>query len=148
VCGGMAREHLSHLGILDDLIERLGGNPAYASPAARVADYYTTKLMEAALIGGSVDAGARDLVLLDSVVLAGAKCRDNREVLDRIARHLPPGHTKQMVDASASQLRAEGDDYAMRAMEIRQAVLVDGVLNSHFLAGEIELGAGDPSAAV
>jgi thioesterase domain-containing protein len=110
-----------------------------------MADYCTTKLMEAAFVGGAVEPDARDLVLLDSVVLAGAKCRDNREVLDRIARHLPRGHTKQMLDASVSQLRAEGDDYTRRAMEIRQAVLVDGVLNLHHLAGENELGVGDPA---
>jgi hypothetical protein len=129
VYGGIVREHLAHLAILEDLIERLGGSPTYISPAARAADYQILKLMEVALIGGSLDTDARDVALLDSVVLAGAKCRDNREVLDRIARHLPPGRVQQMIEASVSQLQAEGDDYGKRAMEMRQATLVAGVVS-------------------
>ena len=65
---------VEHVEVLETLVSRLGGDPGYVSPAARVTEKSGIGLLESTfLLAGSVDLMTQELVMPDAVLLAEAK---------------------------------------------------------------------------
>jgi rubrerythrin len=66
-----------HVCLLEEAIQRLGGDPIYVSPTARMTEYMGVKIMEPILLAGSVDDTTMELTCLEAVILAETKDRAN-----------------------------------------------------------------------
>lgn len=104
-------ETAEHVQIYEQLIEMLGGDPAYVSPSARMTTYRATKLLESALLSGSVSPDALDLVDLEAVLIAEAKCHENWEFLGELAEMLPEGSTQDAILAAVEEVEDDEDKH-------------------------------------
>jgi rubrerythrin len=96
------RETGEHIGIYQQLITDLGGDPHYVSPAARITEQLGAKLLEGpVLLAGSVDLVTLETTFLEAVVVAEHNCRDNWMLLARLGEQLPSERAATVRDAVA-----------------------------------------------
>jgi rubrerythrin len=113
-------ETLDHVGILEDLIDGLGGDPGYVSPAARATEKSGIGLLESTfLLAGSVDLMTQELVMLDAVLLAEAKDHANWSCLSSLADQLPTGDVRAAFEAAVGQVEPQEDEHLGWAQEMR-----------------------------
>lgn len=79
------RETAHHREVLVRLIERLGGDPNYVSPTARVAQFKASKLLESARVTDGLSDQEIMLNDLENVLLAETKDQADWELLRRMA---------------------------------------------------------------
>lgn len=70
------------------LVEALGGNPRYASPAGRMTEGLDQKMIESFLAAGSADPLTLDLKGVEQVLLASTTCVANTSLLAELAEGL------------------------------------------------------------
>jgi len=105
------RETDEHIGIYQQLIADLGGDPHYVSPAARMTEQLGTKLLEGpVLLAGSVDLLTLEAAFLEAVVIAEHKCHDNWQLLASLADHLPEPQARLVRDA-VSTVQPQEDEH-------------------------------------
>jgi rubrerythrin len=113
-------ETVSHVGILEDLIDGLGGDPGYVSPAARATEKSGTGLLESTfLLTGSVDLLTQELVMLDAVLLAEAKDHANWSCLSKLTGQLPVGAARRAFESAVDQVEPQEDEHLAWAQDMR-----------------------------
>lgn len=113
-------ETLTHVGILEDLIDGLGGDPGYVSPAARATEKSGMGLLESTfLLAGSVDLMTQELVMLDAVLLAEAKDHANWACLSALTGELPTGDVRAAFEAAVGQVEPQEDEHLEWAQSMR-----------------------------
>lgn len=113
-------ETLTHVGILEDLIDALGGDPGYVSPAARATEKSGMGLLESTfLLAGSVDLMTQELVMLDAVLLAEAKDHANWSCLSSLADGLPTGDVRAAFEGAVGQVEPQEDEHLGWAQDMR-----------------------------
>jgi rubrerythrin len=106
-----------HVRILSELISELGGDPMYVSPQSRMAEFQATKLMEPALIAGSVDNMTMELTMLEAVLLAEWKDQANWKALKALADRLPDSAPAQAIRRAVEQVDPEEDEHVRWAQQ-------------------------------
>jgi rubrerythrin len=106
-----------HVRILSELISELGGDPMYVSPQARMTEFQATKLMEPALIAGSVDNMTMELAMLEAVLLAEWKDQGNWKLLRALADRLPDSATAQAIRRAVEQVEEQEDEHVRWAQQ-------------------------------
>jgi len=118
------RETEEHIRIYEKLITRLGGDPMYVSPQARLTEFMDTKLMEPILIGGSIDLKTLELAGLEAVFLGESKCHANWQFLSRLAEQLPQGDVKQALLDAVQQVEKQEDEHLQWVQSTWQQTLM------------------------
>lgn len=118
------RETAEHIEIYSDLIKKLGGDPMYVSPQARITEFMDGKLMEPILLGGSIDMKTVELVGLESVMIAESKCHANWQFLEQLAQQLPDGAPKQALQKAVKQVERQEDEHLQWAKTTWQKMLM------------------------
>src|SRR3954454_11242403 len=112
------RETDDHIAIYESLIGKLGGDPHYVSPAARITEQLGAKLLEGpVLLAGSVDLVTLDTTFLEAVVIAEHKCRDNWQLLTRRGQILPDQPARDTVAAAVARVQPEEDEHIQWATD-------------------------------
>lgn len=110
--------------VLAELTTQLGGDPMYVSPEARITEYIDSKLMEPILLGGSIDAEARDMVMLEAVMLAETKRQANWELLGLVAELMPASSAQQAMQAAVAQVEEQVDEHVRWARQTWQQTML------------------------
>jgi len=82
------RETAHHRTVLVQLIERLGGDPSYISPPARIAQFKAAKLLESALAVDGLSQPEIEMNDLENVLLAETKDHADWHLLSEIAKQM------------------------------------------------------------
>lgn len=124
----LARKHIEHLTTLEALMQVLGLDPLYASPAARMAGYRAEGLMEAPLLAGSVDPTTMELALVE-VGLALAEMDDaNTQALAAIAARTQPSAAKNALEDAIERLDVDDTTTLDAIRTARRSLVVAGAL--------------------
>jgi rubrerythrin len=113
-----------HVRILSELIGELGGDPMYVSPQARMTEFQDTKLMEPALLAGSVDNLTMELAVLEAVLLAERKDQANWKLLRLLADQLPDSVPAQAIRRAVEQVEPQEDEHVRWAQQSWQQALL------------------------
>jgi rubrerythrin len=101
-----------HISIYETLIETLGGDPGYVSPAARMTEQIGSKLLEGPIsLSGSVDLLTLETALLEAVVIAEHKCHDNWKLLGRMGEELTDGPARSAIRDAVDRVEAQEDEH-------------------------------------
>lgn len=101
-----------HIGILEELITRLGGDPGYVSPTARLVHAMDDKMLEATtMLSGAADENTCEQAMLDAVMLAETKDHANWRMLAQLTEQLPDGDAKQAFTEACSRVEPQEDDH-------------------------------------
>lgn len=118
-----------HIRILSELIGELGGDPMYVSPQARMTEFQDMKLMEPALLAGSVDNLTMELAVMEAVLLAERKDQANWKLLRALADQLPYSASAQAAIRSAvEQVDPQEDEHVRWAQESWQRALLAQII--------------------
>jgi len=99
------RETAHHRVVLVRLIERLGGDPNYISPPARIAQFKAAKLLESALAVDGLSQPEIEMNDLENVLLAETKDHADWHLLSEIAKQLAsPSMTDKLSDPTNQAL--------------------------------------------
>ena len=110
----------THVEILEGLIDGLGGDPLYVSPAARATEKSGMGLLESTfLMTGSVDLVTQELVMLDAVLLAEAKDHANWSCLSALVDELPAGDVRAAFEGAVGQVEPQEDEHLAWAQDMR-----------------------------
>ena len=110
----------THVEILEGLIDGLGGDPLYVSPAARATEKSGMGLLESTfLMTGSVDLVTQELVMLDAVLLAEAKDHANWSCLSTLVDELPAGDVRAAFEGAVGQVEPQEDEHLAWAQDMR-----------------------------
>ena len=106
------KETERHAEILEELITRLGGNPAYVSPMARAVEGTDTHTLQATfLLSGSIDVMTQEMVMLDAVFLAESMDHANWSTLAKLRDDMPDGAAKDAVTEAVAKVEPEEDEH-------------------------------------
>lgn len=113
-------ETTEHIQILHDLIEAVGGNPAFVSPAGRATEKAGTALLESTfMLGGSLDPMTAEAAMLDAVLLAESKDHANWSSLASLTDSLPDGEIRTAFSKAVSRVEPEEDEHLDWARDMR-----------------------------
>ena len=105
------RETDHHRAVLVRLIERLGGDPSYVSPTARVAQFKATKLLESSSCIAGLGRQGVELNDLENVLLAETKDHADWSLLSQLAQAMPDGEMKQALREAVSEVEPQEDHH-------------------------------------
>ena len=118
------RETENHIRILEELILRLGGDPGYVSPAARLVEATGSKLQEVAgLLNGTADQTTVELAVLEAVVLAETKDHADWKLLQSLTGDMPEGEVREAFRAAVDQVEQEEDEHLSWATSTWEALV-------------------------
>lgn len=101
-----------HAEVLEELISRLGGNPAYVSPMARAIEGTDTHTLQATfLLSGSIDVMTQEMAMLDAVFLAESMDHANWELLGKLRDQMPDGAAKDAVAEAVARVEPDEDEH-------------------------------------
>lgn len=107
---GSETEH--HIEVLEQLLEQVGGDPGYVSPAARLNEAMNGKLLEAvALTTGSADLMTRELAMVEALILAETKDHADWKFLEKLTQQLPEGHVKEAFTMAVGKVGPQEEDH-------------------------------------
>lgn len=102
----------SHIEILENLISKLGGDPGYVSPSARMVHAMNTKMMEAVtLLNGTADVATQEMCMLESLVLGETKCRADWQMLRMLLEQVPEGEQRDALAEAVDQAESQEDEH-------------------------------------
>jgi len=113
-----------HVRILAELTTRLGGDPMYVSPQARMTEFSDAKLMESILFAGSVDTLTLELTTLEAVFLAEQKCHANWELLKTLASQMTDSPARQAIEQAVSEVEDQEDEHVRWAQQTLKRTLM------------------------
>jgi len=120
-------ETLTAVAEWERLIEALGGNPRYASPAGRATEGLDSKIIEALALSGSTDPMTFEQAGLQAFLTGANQCVANATLLGAFAEESDDGPAKRELTAAAGTLlptaRAHADwaTGMLRKMAVAQA---------------------------
>ncbi|EIV92346.1 hypothetical protein [Frankia sp. QA3] len=115
------------VGEWERLIEALGGNPQYASPAGRATEALDDKVTEALLLSGSADPLTFEQAEVQAYLAAANQCVAQATLLAAFAEEADDGQAKQEMTASTGALLPPARRHAdwatdtLRTMAVAQA---------------------------
>ena len=98
------QETAHHREVLIRLIERLGGDPSYVSPTARVAQFKAAKLLESSSCVGGLSQQEIEMNDLENVLLAETKDHADWHLLSEIAKGMADPGLVQTIQEGAKQM--------------------------------------------
>lgn len=117
-------ETLRAIEVWEQLITRLGGNPQYASPAARATEAFDSKAIEALALSGSADPMSLEQAGLQTFLCAANQCVANVALLAELADAADEGQARVAMREAAETLRPVAESHQRWAMEaIRKATV-------------------------
>ncbi len=123
-------ETAHHRAVLVELIERLGGDPSYISPTARVAQFKGAKLLDSSSCIAGLSPAEIEANDLENVVLAETKDHADWSLLDQLVAQVVTGVVKEALQAAVDQVEAQEDEHLAWARETLSQrslqLLVDG----------------------
>jgi rubrerythrin len=118
------RETTEHIGILQELITTLGGDPGYVSPSARATEKLDAGAVEATFVlDGSIDIMTKELLMLDAVLLAETVDHGNWELIEELGEKLE-GPAQEAVQAACAKVRPQEDDHVKWAHQMRKRMVM------------------------
>jgi rubrerythrin len=118
------KETAQHRQVLVQLIERLGGDPSYISPTARVAQFKGAKLLESSACVAGLSQAEVEANDLENVLLAETKDHADWELLAQLVEQVDDPAVKQALQAAVDQVEAQEDAHLEWAREtLRQLSL-------------------------
>jgi len=118
------KESLQHIQIYEDLITRLGGDPMYVSPNARMCELKSTKMLDTLLMSGSVDELTLELTGLEAVIAAENQCHSNWELLSALADQVNDPMIKGAIQDAVKQVMPQEDEHITWAKTTWQNTLI------------------------
>jgi rubrerythrin len=120
--GEETREHVEKL---EQLIAAGGGDPQYVSASARATEKAGAGLLESTfLLGGSVDPVTAEVAMLEAVMLAEAKDRDNWVLLAELSARMPTGDLRSQFETVSEEVLAEEEEHYGWASDMRSQLLL------------------------
>jgi rubrerythrin len=104
-------ETARHREILVDLIRRLGGDPAYVSPTARLAQAKAAALLQTGFVADGLSQPEREAADLENVLLAETKDHADWHLLQQLAVQADDPAIRTALEASVPQVEAEEDEH-------------------------------------
>jgi len=121
-------ETARHREVLVRLIERLGGDPSYISPPARVAQFKAAKLLESALAVDGLSQPEIEINDLENVLLAETKDHADWHLLSELAKQMAsPSMMAKLQDATTQALGMMPSGLSMVDMQQAIQAAVDEV---------------------
>jgi demethoxyubiquinone hydroxylase (CLK1/Coq7/Cat5 family) len=109
-----------HVAVLEELIARMGGDPGYVSPAARLTEKMNASMLESTfLLGGSADLMSQEMAMLEAVFLAETLCHHNWQALAQLSGHVPEGEGREALEAAVRQVESQEDEHLDWAQRTR-----------------------------
>ncbi len=118
------KESEDHIRIYEELITRLGGDPQYVSPNARMCEFRDSKLLEPLLFSGSVDELTLELTNLEAVIAAETQCHANWELLSALADRVSDPTAKGAIQDAVKQVMPQEDEHLRWAKTTWQETLL------------------------
>ena len=115
------RETAHHREVLVRLIERLGGDPSYISPPARIAQFKAAKLLESALAVDGLSQPEIEMSDLENVLLAETKDHADWHLLSEIARQMASPEMMEKRSDPANQALGEMPS-GLSLVDMQQAI--------------------------
>jgi rubrerythrin len=106
-----ARQTAHHREVLARLVERLGGDPSYVSPTARLAQIKATKLLESSLMADGLDPQESEANDLENVLLAETKDHADWHVLSQLAQQVTEPVVRDALQEAVQEVEAEEDQH-------------------------------------
>jgi len=105
-----------HVDVLQELITKLGGDPFYVSPMARLVHGMDAKLIEAiVLTAGSAEILDLESAMLEAVLLAETKDHGNWSILATLAEELDEGEIRSAIEAAVGDVGPDEDEHLVWA---------------------------------
>jgi rubrerythrin len=104
-------ETARHREILVRLIERLGADPAYVSPTARLAQAKASALVQTALAAGGLSQPELEAADLESILLAETKDHADWRLLQQLAAQADDPTVRAALEELVPQVEAEEDEH-------------------------------------
>ena len=111
------KETAQHRQVLVQLIERLGGDPSYVSPTARVAQFKGAKLLESSACLAGLSQAELEANDLENVLLAETKDHADWSLLAQLVEQVDDPAVKQALQAAVDQVEAQEDEHLTWARE-------------------------------
>lgn len=113
-----------HVRILAELTTKLGGDPMYVSPQARMTEFCDAKLMEPILLAGSVDVLTMELTTLEAVLLAEQKCHYNWELLKTLVGQIDDSPARRAIEQAVAEVEDQEDEHVKWAQRTLKKTLL------------------------
>lgn len=105
------KESEDHVRIYEELITRLGGDPLFVSPMARMCEHKSNKMLDTLLLSGSVDELTLELTGLEAVIAAEQQCHSNWELLSALADKVSDPTIKGALQDAVKQVMPQEDEH-------------------------------------
>ena len=115
------RETAHHREVLLRLIERLGGDPSYISPPARIAQFKAAKLLESALAVDGLSQPEIEMSDLENVLLAETKDHADWHLLSEIAKQMASPSMMEKLQEPTMQMQG-GMPTNLSMVDMQQAI--------------------------
>jgi rubrerythrin len=106
-----------HREILATVIKKLGGDPGYVSPLARVAQIRAESMLNIHLVADGLSPQEEEAVGLECVLLAETKDHADWEWLGQLVASLPAGAEKDAIVAAVEEVESQEDEHLSWARE-------------------------------
>lgn len=118
------KESEDHVRIYEELITRLGGDPLFVSPMARMCEHKSNKMLDTLLLSGSVDELTLELTGLEAVIAAEQQCHSNWELLSALADKVSDPTIKGALQDAVKQVMPQEDEHLTWAKTTWQNALL------------------------
>jgi rubrerythrin len=98
-----------HRSVLVRLIERLGGDPSYVSPTARLAQLKASSLLETAVRAGGLSQEELEANDLENVLLAETKDHADWHLLEQLAQQVDDQQVKTAIEEAVREVEPQED---------------------------------------
>jgi rubrerythrin len=106
-----AEQTTRHRAILIRLIERLGGDPSYVSPTARLAQVKASSLLETALRMDGLSQEELEASDLENVLLAETKDHADWHLLEQLVQQVDDQQVKTALEEAVQEVEPEEDTH-------------------------------------
>jgi rubrerythrin len=100
-----------HRTVLIQLIQRLGGDPSYVSPTARVAQLKAASLLETAIRADGLSEEELEANDLENVLLAETKDHANWHLLEQLVQHVDDQQVRMAVEEAVQEVEPQEDNH-------------------------------------
>ena len=109
-----------HVGILEEAIAALGGDPQYVSPVARAVQGMDTAVLESTFrTDGTMDVMVREMAMLDAVLLAETIDHANWANMAQLCEDLPDGPVRETLTRAVTQVGPQEDEHLRWASDMK-----------------------------
>ena len=105
------QETAHHREVLARLIGRVGGDPNYISPTARLAQVKADKLLEASLVVDGLSQQEIEANDLENVLLAETKDHADWSLLSQLVQRVEEPDLKQALEQAVGEVESEEDEH-------------------------------------